>query len=429
MRLRLRTSFALVLLSLGVVVAGSAATTPAGDWPEFRGPTGQGNGAAVGLPVEWSASNNIAWKQEIPGAGWSSPVVSRGRVYLTAAIANEKEPAAMFLLCYESATGRLAWRTEIFSATESPAQPAHDRSLPASPTPIVEGERIYVYFGHHGAAALDLAGKVVWRKSRVRFDPVPANGGSPILAGDLLVYVADCATAPFVMALDKHTGAVRWQVRRPIPDKLKFSFSTPLFITAAGRPQIIVPASGAVSALDPKDGRELWRVRYNDENSLAPRPVFAHGLVFVATGYLRAELLAIRPDGAGDVTDTHVAWRLTKGAPITPAMVAVGEELYAVNDAGVATCWDAKTGQVRWQERLPGIYSAAPVAADGKVYFQSETGLGTVVAARPEFTKLAANPLEERMLASPAVAENSLFIRTERALYRVGGASSRASTR
>lgn len=416
----LRISLVPVLLGLAGTLA-MAASGPAAGWPEFRGPGGQGTGLATGLPVEWSPSKNIAWRQPVPGAGWSSPVVSGGRVYLTSAIAGENEPAGLFLLCHESSTGRLLWRTEIFSAAESPAQPAHDRSLPASPTPLVEGDRIYVYFGHHGAAAVDPTGRIVWRNSRLRFDPVPPNGGSPILVGDLLVYVADCATAPSVTALDKRTGQIRWRTARAIPGQLKFSFTTPLVVTAGGRAQLVVPGSGRVTALDPDDGRELWRVNYHDDHSLAPRPVYAHGLVFVAAGYLRAELLAIRPDGAGDVTDTHVAWRLTKGAPITPAMVAAGDHLYAVNDAGVATCWDAKTGEIRWQERLEGNYAAAPVVADGKVYFLSETGVGTVVAARPEFARLATNRLEERSLASMAVAENSLFVRTERALYRISG--------
>ena len=248
---------------------------------------------------------------------------------------------------------------------------------------------------------------------------VAVGGGSAILAGDRLIYVADCATAAFVVALDQGTGKIRWRVPRTLPPKMKFSFGSPLPIEVGGQLQIVVPGAGAVTALDPRDGRELWRVRYSRENAAAPRPVFAHGLVFVAAGYLRAELLAIRPDGAGDVTDTHVAWRLTKGAPIVPALLAVGDELYGVNDAGVATCWEAKTGRVHWQERLDGNYSAAPLVAGGRIYFQNETGLGTVVEAKPVFAKLAVNDLGERTIAAAAAADGSLFVRTEKNLYRI----------
>ena len=399
--------------------AAVAAETSTADWPEFRGPTGQGISLATDGPLEWSATKNVAWKQPLPGAGWSSPVVSGGRVWLTAMVAGASE-SSFRLLCFETAGGRLEWSTEIFTIGGPPPPPPHDRGLPASATPVVEGDRIYVYFGHHGAACLDRAGRILWRNERLRYDPAPPGGGSPVVAGDALVYTADCATAPFVTALDKHTGKTLWKVPRTLAAKMKFSFGAPLLITAGGQPQIVVPGSGAVAALDPTDGHELWRVRYSQQGAVAPRPVFAHGLVFVAAGYLRTELLAIRPDGTGDVTDTHVAWRIIKGAPITPALLAVGDELFAVNDAGVATCWDARTGRVHWQERLDGNYTAAPVAAAGRIYFQNETGTGTVLKADTNFTKLATNQLEEPTLASYAIAENALFIRTAGHLYRIG---------
>jgi outer membrane protein assembly factor BamB len=405
----LRRTFALCGFAAGALAAA--------DWPEFRGPTGQGISAATGLPAEWSPTKNVAWKIAVPGAGWSSPIVSRGRVFLTAAVAGEHE-SSYRLLCCDAASGRLEWSTELYTAGGPPPPPGHDRGLPASATPIADGDRLYVYFGHHGAACLDRAGKILWRNARLRFDPAPPGGGSPILAGEALVYVAECATAPFVTALDKHTGQTLWKVRRPLAAKMKFSFGAPLFITAAGRPQLIVSGPGAIAALDPATGRELWRVRCNQRDAVAPRPVFAHGLLFVSAGYLRTELLAIRPDGTGDVTDTHVAWRLAKGAPTTPALVALGDELYAVNDAGVATCWEARTGKVHWQERLDGNYAAAPVAADGRLYFQNDTGTGTVLRGAPAFEKLAVNPLDEPTRASPAISGGALFVRTAGHLYR-----------
>jgi outer membrane protein assembly factor BamB len=196
-----------------------------------------------------------------------------------------------------------------------------------------------------------------------------------------------------------------------------------------GQPQLVTPGSGAVSALDPRTGREIWRVDYARGYSVVPRPVFGHGLVFVATGFNRADLLAIRPDGQGDVTDTHVAWRTSRGAPLTPSVLLVGDELYAVNDAGIASCWDAKTGKLHWQERIEGNYSASPIAAGGRIYFQNETGTGTVLKAGREFAKLATNSLGEPTLASYGVAENALFIRTDRHLYRIGAPAAPAETR
>ena len=393
---------------------------PAADWPEFRGPTGQGISTATGLPVEWSATRNVAWKVAVPGAGWSSPAISGGKIFLTTGVANAGGGVSLRALALDLASGRALWATEVFSASEASVQPVHDKNGPASPTPIVEGDRVYVHFGHHGTACLDGAGKIIWRQTGLPYSPLHGNGGSPALAGELLVFNADGTKEPFVVALNKATGEVAWKMPRIAEVRQKFSFATPLVITVNGRPQIITPGSGVVTALDPRDGRELWRVRYGGGYSVVPRPVFAHGLVFVATGYNRADLLAIRPDGEGDVTDTHIAWRTTKGAPLTPSVLAVGDELYAVADSGVASCFDARTGKIHWQERLEGNYSASPIVADGKIYFLSEDGVGTVVKAARAFEQIATNKLEERTLASYAVADGALFIRSAAHLYRIG---------
>ena len=407
----------LKLFTLAVLLSVTASAL-AEDWPEFRGPTGQGHASATNLPIEWSTTKNVAWKQPVPGAGWSSPVVSGGKLFLTSGVP-DGGGTSLRVFCFETATGKLLWSTEVFAAAEVAAQPMHDKNSPASPTPLLEGERVYVHFGHHGSACLDRAGKVLWRQHSLGYDPVHGNGGSPVLVGDKLIYNADGARAPFVVALDKATGTVRWKVPRTASINQKCSFCTPLLITVNGQAQLITPGSGAVSALDPQDGHELWRVRYGGGYSVVPRPVFAQGLLFIATGFNRADLLAIGPDGEGDVTDTHIAWRTTKGAPLTPSVLIVGEELYAVNDAGIASCWDARTGTVHWQERIEGNYSASPLAAEGRIYFQNETGTGTVIDASRTFRKLATNKLEERTLASYAVAESALFIRTAGHLYRI----------
>jgi outer membrane protein assembly factor BamB len=332
-------------------------------------------------------------------------------------------------LCFDAKTGAQLWNTEVFTATESAKQPIHDKNSPASPTPIIDADRVYVHFGHHGTACVDWSGKIVWRNNSLRYDPVHGNGGSPILVDELLVFNADGARDPFIVALNKKTGDVVWKVARATDTRQTFSFCTPLLITVNGQPQIISPGSGGVSALSPTDGHELWRVRYGRGYSVVPRPVFGDGLLFIATGFNRADLLAIRADGQGDATDTHIVWRTTKGAPLTPSVVLLGDELYAVSDMGVASCWDAKTGTVHWQERLDGNYSASPITAEGRIYFQNESGTGTVLKAGRTFTKLATNSLEERSLASYAVAESSLFIRTDAHLYRITNGATTESRR
>jgi outer membrane protein assembly factor BamB len=406
---------ALVCLSLLMYCVATAS-----DWPEFRGPTGQGHAVATGLPTEWSATKNVAWKVPVPGAGWSSPAIAGGRVFLTTGVEVKDVGVSLRALAYDAKTGRLLWETEVLPAADAKVQPIHSKNSPASPTPIVEGDRVYVHFGHHGTACLDLGGKILWRQTALGYNPVHGNGGSPALVGDLLVFSADGQRDPAVYALRKATGEVAWKVARTGDVRQKFSFCTPLVIAVGGRTQIVIPGSGAVSALDPADGREIWRARYGGGYSVVPRPVFAHGLLFIGTGYNRADLLAIRADGEGDVTDTHIAWRTTKGAPLTPSVLAVGDELYAVADSGVATCFDAKTGTVHWQERIDGNYSASPIHADGKIYFLSEDGIGTVLRASRTFEKIAVNKIDERALASYAVADGALFLRSAAHLWRIG---------
>ena len=413
---------ALLLAGNPTAAMGQPALPPGDEWPEFRGPTGQGHSTATNLPLEWSPTRNVAWKVRVPGLGWSSPVVSRGRVFLTADAPEAGAQHSLRALCFDAATGRLLWNTEVFGDSEFREQPIHDKNSEASPTPVIEDNRLYVHFGHQGTACLDRSGAIIWRNNRAAyFDSVHGNGGSPILAGDQLIFNADGAEAAYVVALDKASGEIRWKRKRGLDAPQSFSFSTPLLITVNGQAQIISPGSGAVFAVEPKDGREIWRVRYGRGYSVVPRPVHGLGLLFVTTGFDRADLLAIRPDGRGDVTETHVAWRTTKGAPLTSSVLLFGEDVYAVNDAGVASCWDARTSELYWQERLEGNYSASPIVAQGRIYFQNETGRCTVIKADRKFTKLATSDLEESTLASFAVADNSIFIRTEENLYRIGG--------
>jgi outer membrane protein assembly factor BamB len=345
-------------------------------------------------------------------------VVVAGRVYLTTAVPVEQGPGELSLraLCLDAGAGKVLWDREVFREPAT-APRVHAKNSHASPTPLVHDGKLYVHFGHQGTACLDLDGKVVWKNDSLTYNPVHGNGGTPIVVDDLLVFGCDGGDKAFLVALDRGTGKVRWQTDRKSEASRKFSFSTALLITVKDRRQIISPFSDAVCAYDPATGKEIWRVRY-DGYSVIPRPVFGQGLVFICTGYNSPSLLAIRPDGSGDVTETHVAWKARRGAPHTPSLLLLGEELYMVSDSGTASCLDAKTGKVYWQERLGGNYSASPLAADGKVYFQSEDGVGTVIEAGREFKKLARNALKERSLASYAASGGALFLRTEKNLYR-----------
>jgi outer membrane protein assembly factor BamB len=389
------------------------------DWPEFRGPTGQGISASTHLPTQWGPDRNT-WKVTIPGQGWSSPVVVGGRVYLTTSVPTPNNPRDLSLrvLCLDAAAGKTLWDLEVLRENGTRSPRIHTKNSHASPTPLVRGQRLFVHFGHQGTACLDTDGKVLWRNTSLTYAPVHGNGGSPILVDDALVFSADGGDQRFVAALDVNTGKVLWKTERTNEVQKTFSFSTPLLIDVKGQKQIVSPGSNVVSALDPATGREIWRVHY-DGYSVIPRPVYGHGLVFLSTGYNTPSLLAIRPDGKGDVTATHIAWKARQGAPHTPSLLLVGDELYMVSDGGQASCLDARTGRVHWQKRIGNAYSASPLFGDGKIYFQSEDGVGTVIEAGREFKLLARNPLEERSLASYAVADGSLFIRTEKHLYRI----------
>jgi outer membrane protein assembly factor BamB len=409
-----RVSLFLLPFSLCLVLLASVSGQHPQDWPEFRGPTGQGHSTETNLPLDWSESRNIRWKVPLRGRGWSSPVVAGGKLWMTTAV-SDPDGASLRAISYDVETGAEITNTEVVrlrSAALKNAKNSH-----ASPTPILDGDRVYVHFGGDGTAALDAAsGAIAW-KARFPYASQHGSGGSPALYRDLLIFSADGHEEAFVVALDKRTGKVKWKTPRRMP--FDQAYTTPLVINVGGRDQLISVGAYRAVAYEPLTGKELWRVRYDNGFSNVPRPVFGHGLVYIATGFQQPTLIAVRPDGQSDVTSTHIAWTLSRGAPFTPSPLLVGDELYVINDMGVLTCVDAKSGAVHWQQRIGGNHSASPILADGRIYFLSEEGVATVIAPGKTFQKLATSELDGATLASIAVARGSFFIRSHTHLYRI----------
>ncbi|HUE71958.1 MAG TPA: PQQ-binding-like beta-propeller repeat protein [Pirellulaceae bacterium] len=395
----------------------------AADWPQFRGPDGNGHAEAKNLPQEWGPDKNVAWRTEVPGKGWSSPSLSQGRIYLTSAVPVEQGSGSgdvdLVLLCHDAGSGKQIWAKTVFRQDHKTAPAIHRKNSHASPTPLVDGSRIFVHFGHQGTACLTTGGEIVWQNQSLKYPPVHGNGGSPILVDGILIFSCDGGSDPFVVGLDADSGQVKWKFERPTDSVKKFAFSTAEVIVVGGQKQVISPGAGMVNALDPQTGKEIWRVTY-DGYSVIPKPVYGNGLVYLSTGYDSPTIIAIRPDGRGDVTDTHVVWTLEKGAPHTPSPLLIGKELYLVSDRGIASCVDGLTGETIWQERVPGDYSASPLYADGQIYIVNEEGTGTVLRPGRTFERLAENGFLEQTLASYAVGEGAIFVRTEKALYRIG---------
>ncbi|MEZ6126361.1 MAG: PQQ-binding-like beta-propeller repeat protein [Planctomycetaceae bacterium] len=401
-------------------VAFVLSAAPASDWTEFRGSTGQGHADVSGLPLTWSETENVAWKVPIAGKGWSSPVVTGDRIYLTTGVAAESGGTDLRVLCLKANDGSSVWDVSVF--TTEKAGEIHDKNSQASPTPIILDDRIYVHFGPHGTACLKSDGSIVWKNQKLTYSPQHGNGGSPAIWNDVIVICCDGRDARFVAGLNRKTGEEIWRTERELEPSRGFSFCTPLILTDADRTQAICPGSGGVWSYDPATGKQLWRVAYGEGYSVVPRPVAGHGLVYVCSGFGDGQLFAIDPTGSGDVTESHIRWKIKKGVPKSPSVLLLGNEIYMVDDNGVASCLDALTGEPVWQQRLTGGFSASPVDADGHVWFQNETGVTTVIQPGREFVRIAENSIGDgktRTFASFAFVQNAILLRSETALYRL----------
>ncbi|MES2794285.1 MAG: PQQ-binding-like beta-propeller repeat protein [Planctomycetota bacterium] len=392
----------------------------ADNWPQFLGSHGDGHADTTDLPVSWSETSNVVWKTPIHGRGWSSPVIWGQQIWMGTAKEDGKE---FFAVCADKDTGKILHDIKLFES-EKPDF-CHALNSYASPTPVMEEGRVYMHFGSYGTACLDTTadGKVLWSRKDLPCNHWRGPGSSPILYQDLLIVHYDGYDLQYIVALNKNTGETVWKKTRDVEygttdgDVMK-AYSTPIVIDVNGQQQLISTTSKAVLAYEPLTGKEIWRVRYDGFSSTA-RPIYGLGMVFISTGFGKAQVYAIKPDGTGDVTDTHVVWKANKGVPSMPSFVLVGERIYMCSDSGVASCLNALTGATVWQNRLEGQFSASMLFAEGRVYFPSREGTTTVVAAADEYKVLSENKLEDGCMASPAAIGKSLFLRTKTHLYRI----------
>jgi outer membrane protein assembly factor BamB len=406
-----------VLYATGVLF-GAFALCAAENWPQFRGPTGQGHSDSKGVPLQWSEKENVKWKTAIPGQGWSSPVILENQIWMTTALDNGKSLRA---ICVERERGKILHNVEVF-AIEAP-EFKHELNSYASPTPVIEPERVFVHFGTYGTACLSTkTGKILWRNQEMKLEHENGPGSSPTLLRDKLIVPCDGMDVRYLIALDKLTGKTIWKTDRSgeinKPPPFRKAYSTPLVISVNGREQIVTSAADYVFAYEPKNGKEIWRVHYEGYSNV-PRPVSGDGLIFICTGFDKAQLWAIRPDGQGDVTESHVVWKYLKQVPLKPSPLFVSGKLYFVSDNGIATCLDAKTGKEIWQERLGGEHSASPVFVDGKIYFFSQEGTSIILEPTATFKPITTNQLGNGFMASPAIVGKAFYLRSKTDLYRI----------
>jgi outer membrane protein assembly factor BamB len=417
-----------VLLSLLILISVvfSSSLLAEEHWSQFRGPAGDGHVRAGNLPLKWSETQNVVWKTSIHDRGWSSPVIWGNQVWMTTSTADGHK---LFAVCVDRDSGKIVHDIHVFDV-ERPESISVQNSY-ASPTSVIEEGRVYVHYGTYGTACIDSGtGKLLWTRRDMKCAHEAGAGSSPFLMGNLFIVNVDGRDVQYVIALDKATGKTVWKTNRSAdysktPINQRKAYSMPIVVPRGSGQQLVSPGAKAVFAYDPATGKELWQVRHRGW-SMAPRPVFGFGMVFVVMDYDVPELWAIRPDGTGDVTDSKVVWKITKGAPSRSSPLLVDDLLFLVTAGGVATCVEAKTGKVVWKERINGKYSASPIYANGRIYFFDENAVSTVINPARKFEVLAVNSLaKDQLRASPAVSGKSLFVRTEKHLYRIDNSAAK----
>ena len=425
-----------VLLSTSLAFPARAADDL--NWPEFRGPRGDGVSTSTGLPLNWSETSHVKWRTEIHGRAWSSPIIWGDQVWLSTATPDGHE---LYAVCVDRETGKILRDQKLFDVVKP--QYAHQVNTYASPTPVIAEGRVYVTFGAPGTACVDtVTGKVLWERRDFECNHFRGAGSSPMLRDGKLYLNFDGSDHQFIMALDQKTGKTIWRTERSIDFKdrgpdgkpqadgdFRKAYGTCRIVTFDGLTQLLSQGAKAMYAHDPLTGVELWRVEERSSQAAGTRPAVGLGMVFVPTGWAIGQVLAIKPGKPGESLDANapkkadtqlqIVWKAKKCVPKKPSLIFHDGLLFAIDDNGVATCWDAATGAVLWNERIGGNYSASPLLADGRLYFFSEEGQVTVVAAGREFAKLGESTLGDGFMASPAVSGKALFLRTKTQLYRI----------
>jgi outer membrane protein assembly factor BamB len=403
----------------GLLATLCGAAGAAENWPQFRGPTGDGVSKAQGLPIRWSEEEHVAWKTAIHGKAWSSPVIWDAQIWMTTAPPDGKQ---LQVVCVDRDSGRIVHDFTLFEV-EKPQFCIPFNSY-ASSTPVIEQGRLYVHYGSAGTACIDTStAKVLWTRRDLPCNHFRGPASSPILYGDLLIVALDGFDYQYVVALDKRTGETVWRKDRNIDygtddGDAKKAYCTATLIEVGGQPQLVYPSAGATIAYVPATGEEIWRVNHGGMNASA-RPLFGDGHLYINTAAGGLKMFSMHVGERGDVTNTAVDWKAAQGVPTRSSQLLIGNRLFMVSDAGIATCLDAKEGKPVWQKRLKGDFSASPVCAEGHIYFFNQDGESFVVAASDEYQLLATNTLEAGCMASPAIYDRALYVRTKTHLYRI----------
>jgi outer membrane protein assembly factor BamB len=419
------------MLARSLLAALALVTCPllaADNWPEFRGPTGDGHADNADLPVTFSPTDHVKWATPIHGKAWSSPVIWGSQIWLSTA---NEEGTELGVVEVDKDSGKIL-RDDLLFHNPTP-QFCHQFNSYGSPTPAIEEGRVYVTFGSPGTACLDTkTGRKIWERTDFVCNHYRGAGSSPIIWNNLLIMNFDGSDFQFIVALDKDTGKTVWETKRSTdfndlgPDgkvtregDFRKAFSTPQVYLQDGQPVVISSGAKAHYAYDPRNGKEIWRFDEPEAQSAATRPVINDGIAYIPAGFGKAGLLAIKLGGSGVLSANDLVWRMKKAAPNKPSVTLVGDLLFTVNDGGIASCVDAKTGNTIWSERLGGNFSASPIYAGGRLYVGNEEGKFYVYEAGREFKVLAQNQFPDGFMASPAVSGNALFLRSKTTLYRI----------
>lgn len=401
-------SFIFIVLSVICDFAGAE------NWPNWRGPRGDGTSLEKNIPTQWDATTNVIWKTAIPGAGHASPIVWGGRVFTVTAIEENQERV---LLCLDCKTGEILWQKTVLN---SPLENKHSNNSYASGTPATDGEKVYVAFldgEEFIVAAYDFTGKRIWLVRPGTFTSPHGFSCSPVLFEDKVIINGNSKGDSFLAALNRDDGKTLWKI--PQQNK-KLSYSTPLIRELAGRTQMIHCGDQSVAGYNPDDGSCLWIVDGPSEEFVAS-PVYNErtGLVYISSSWPQRHLLAIKPDGNGKVTETHIAWRTTDGAYYVPSPVCSGDYLLTTSTSGDVYCFEAATGKVLWKEQLGRQYPSS-VLVDGLVYIPNDDGVINVIKPGPTFERISRNEIGEKTSASPAFSEGKIFLRGEKHLFCIG---------